>query len=554
MAHTDTLARTPGSVLQPAGHAPTTVIGRLVARRAVRSVIAWGYVFAAYVVGSISGFALTYKTQAAREQLARSFGANVGLQALIGPARHIDTVAGFAAWRTGVTLTVIGAVWGLLASTRLLRGEEEAGRWELLLSGQTTRRRAAAQGVAGLAAGWLVLFAVTTIATVADGRTVHPALPARACAFYALSITCGAAMFLAVGAFTSQLARTRRRAATIAGAVLGVAYMIRMVADAGTTLGWLRWASPLGWVEELRPLVGTHLLPLGPIGAFTVALAVLAVRLAGARDVGDGVLPERDTARARTRLLNGPTGLGLRLLRGTAVAWLVAVAGLGFVEGLIAKGAAVAVTGSAAVERALGRLGGRNGGVVAYLGLSFLITAIALTLVAAGQAAANREEEATGRLDNLLVRPVGRWSWLAGRLAVEAVILLILGLVAGAATWIGAATQHSGVGFGSLLQGGLNAVPPALFLLGAATLVHGAVPRLVTPVTYGLIAWSFLVEFVGSVINMSHWVLDTSILYHLAPAPAAPPRWGSAAVMVALGAAGALGGAALFRRRDLISA
>jgi ABC-2 type transport system permease protein len=361
-------------------------------------------------------------------------------------------------------------------------------------------------------------------------------------------------MFLAVGAFTSQLARTRRRAATIAGAVLGVAYVIRMVADAGTTLGWLRWVSPLGWVEELHPLVGTHVLPLVPIWAFAVGLAVLAVRLAGVRDVGDGVLPESDTAPANLRLLGSPTGLSLRLLRPNAVVWGIAFAGMGLVEGLIAKGAAAAVTGSAAVERAVGRLGGRSGGALAYLGLTFLISAIALTLVAAGHAAANREEEATGRLDNLLVRPVGRWSWLGGRLGVEAGILVALGLVAGAATWIGAASQHSGVGFGSLVQGGLNTVPPALFLLGAGTLVHGAAPRLVTPVTYGIIAWSFLIEFVGSVINMSHWVLDTSILYHLAPAPAAPPRWGSAAAMVALGAAAALAGAALFRRRDLVSA
>jgi ABC-2 type transport system permease protein len=270
--------------------------------------------------------------------------------------------------------------------------------------------------------------------------------------------------------------------------------------------------------------------------------------------VGDAVLPESDTAPANTRLLGSPTGLSLRLLRPNAVVWLLAVAGMGFVEGLIAKGAAAAVTGSASVERVMGRLGGRSGGVVAYLGLSFLITAIAVGLVAAGHAAANRDEEASGRLDNLLVRPVGRWYWLGGRLGIETGILAGLGLVAGVATWIGAATQHSGVGFGSLVQGGLNTVPPAVFLLGAGTFVQGTAPRLVTPVTYGLIAWSFLIEFVGSVVNMSHWVLDTSILYHLAPAPAAPPRWGSAAAMVALGAAAALGGAALFHRRDLVSA
>jgi ABC-2 type transport system permease protein len=551
MTMTETMS-TPSPTVQPAGRPPGSVVARVVARRAIRSAVVWGYVFAAYVAGSISGFALTYRTPAARAQLARSLGSNVGLQALIGPARHIDTVAGFASWRTSVTLAMIGAVWGLLASTRLLRGEEEAGRWELLLTGQTTRRRAGAQGIAGLTAGWAVVLALTTISAVVDGRTVHPALAPRACVFYAFSVTCGAAMFLAVGAVTSQLARTRRRAATIAGAALGVAYLIRLVADAGTTFGWLRWASPLGWVEELRPLVGTNLLPLLPIGAFTVGLCVVAVHLAGVRDVGDGVLPETDTAPARTRLLNGPNGLSLRLLRPTAVAWLAAIAGMGFVEGVIAKGAAGAVTGS--VQKALARVGGRSAGEAAYLGLSFLLTAIALTFVAAAHASANRDEEASGRLDHLLVRPVGRWSWLGGRLGIEAAILVALGLLAGVATWIGAASQHSGVGFGRLVEGGLNAVPPAVFLLGFATLAHGALPRLVTPLTYGLIAWSFLIEFVGSVTNMSHWLLDTSLLYHLAPAPAAPPRWGSAAALVALGAAGALVGGTLFRRRDLVSA
>ena len=40
-----------------------------------------------------------------------------------------------------------------------------------------------------------------------------------------------------------------------------------------------------------------------------------------------------------------------------------------------------------------------------------------MATAAAGQVAATREEEAASRLDNLLVRPVGRGRWLAGRLS-----------------------------------------------------------------------------------------------------------------------------------------
>jgi ABC-2 type transport system permease protein len=389
---------------------------------------------------------------------------------------------------------------------------------------------------------------------VADGRSVQPAVPVGASLYFSLALTAGAAMFLAVGAFTSQLARTRRRAAGIAGAVLGAAFLVRLVADSGSGLGWLRWASPIGWVEEMRPLTGSHLFALVPIVAFVVVLSGLSVKLAGVRDLGAGALAESDSSRPRTALLGSPARLAVRLARPVALTWLAAIAVLAFVTGAVAKAAAGAVSGSPSIQQAIERLGGRRFGAEAYLAISLLTVAAVIALVAAGQAASSREEEAAGRLDHLLVRPVGRFSWLGGRLAVGAVVLVVGGAVAGVGTWAGAASQHSGLGFGPLLEAGVNTVPPALFLLGFGTLIYGVAPRLVTVVTYGLVAWSFLVEFIGSVVKFSHWVLDTSLFFHLAPAPAASPNWASAAALVALGILGAaLGGAAL-RRRDLVGA
>src|ERR1035441_6521923 len=95
-----------------------------------------------------------------------------------------------------------------------------------------------------------------------------------------------AVMFLAVGALTSQLGATRRQAASSAAVFLGVAYAIRMIAAAGVGLHGLIWASPLGWVEELRPLTEPQPLALVPIVVFTGVLAVIAVRFAGSRDAG----------------------------------------------------------------------------------------------------------------------------------------------------------------------------------------------------------------------------------------------------------------------------
>ena len=128
-----------------AGRSPGTVVARLTARRAVRSGALWGSVFGLAVASSALTYTSFYKTPAARRHLAATFGNDHSVNALYGPAPQLQTAAGFAVFKTSMTLMLLGAVWGLLTSTRLLRGEEDAGRWELLLTGATTRRRAAAQ-------------------------------------------------------------------------------------------------------------------------------------------------------------------------------------------------------------------------------------------------------------------------------------------------------------------------------------------------------------------------------------------------------------------------
>ena len=145
-------------------------------------------------------------------------------------------------------------------------------------------------------------------------------------------------MFLAVGALASQLAATRRQASAYAGAALGVSYALRMVADSGTGLDWLRWVSPLGWVEQLQPLTAPHPFALLPIAGLVWRAELVH------RSPGGGARPRSEarslTVRARlphTRLCSGPAGLDIRLMRSTLVGWGVAIAAYGLLLGLVAK-------------------------------------------------------------------------------------------------------------------------------------------------------------------------------------------------------------------------
>ena len=151
---------------------------------------------------------------------------------------------------------ILGAVWGLLTGTRLLRGEEDSGRWELLLAGQTTRgrrrrpgarrpRRGRRRAVGGHRGHHRPHRARTSKVNIARraGALLRPGHGGhrRSCSWPSARSP-------------ASLAPTRRQAASYAAAFLGVCYAVRMVADAGVGLHGLIWASPLGWVEELRPL------------------------------------------------------------------------------------------------------------------------------------------------------------------------------------------------------------------------------------------------------------------------------------------------------------
>ena len=135
---------------------------------------------------------------------------------------------------------------------------------------------------------------------------------------------------------SSQLAPTRRVALELGGAVVGLSLLLRVVADTSSGAGWLRWATPLGWAEELRPFTGPRplvlLLPLAASGA--------AARGRGAdrrapRHRHRAAARARHAPQPRLRLLSSPTAQALRSERGSLIVWMGSVAAFAFILGVV---------------------------------------------------------------------------------------------------------------------------------------------------------------------------------------------------------------------------
>lgn len=526
---------------------PPALVARLTWRRTWKGAAGVGAANVLVTVTAVLGYAAAYPDPADRVTLARSIGSNPGLNALFGETRALETMAGFTEWRVVLALALVGGIWGMFATTRVLRGEEDAGRTEVLLAGPVTRTGAVGATLSGLAGAWLLSTAITVSGLVLGSGGDLGAGPA---ALLGLTLTSLALVMVGVAAVTSQLAATRRRATGTAAAVLGVSYAIRVAADSSPDLRSWRWWTPLGWLEEIRPLTGASVLPLVLMWLLAVVLGAAALWLVTRRDTGEGLWGAGDVARPRTGLLAGPLGLAVRLSRGPAASWALGFAVFGALIGLVARTASDAMSSSTGDE-VLGRLGVADAGARAYTGVSFVFVTLGVGLIAAGQVAALRDEEASRRLEAVLTRPVGRWRWLLGRGAVACgvVVLAAAAVVAGAA--VAGSVGDLGVATGDLVVAGANVVPAAVLVLGLGMLLFGVVPRAAVALTYTYVAGSFLLETVGAAVELPSMLLDLSVLHHVAPAPAVDPDWSAAAVMVAVGVAAAVVGGLAFVRRDL---
>jgi ABC-2 type transport system permease protein len=545
----------------PAGirtyRSPETVIARFVARRTLKSAAVWAFIFGSYTASKTVGFAQAAPTAAARAKLLHTFGNNVGLNALLGVPHNIDTMSGYAAWNTFSVVTIIGAIWAFMLSTKYFRGEEEAGRSELLLAGQTTARRATANTMAGLGASLCLLFAVVAVLFVIIGKLPSIGFSPRSALFFSLSVIMGAVLFMAIGAVTSQLMPTRSRAAGLAAAIFGIFFLVKAMADVSNA-HWLLNVTPLGWIERLRPLTGSQPIWLVPIFGLVAACVAVAVYLAGRRDLGESTFADRDSAPAHTGLLNSTFGAALRLTKGATVGWIVAIVLSGVFYGLLTKTVGQALAGLS-TKRGTGKIIGglaHNAQLsvqTLFIGVIFFILVPLVMCYAASAVAKIRDEEAQGYVDNFLVRPVSRWRWLGERTLLVALSALAACLLGGLGVWLGEASQHVGISFNSLVLAGLNMLGAVLLTLGVGIFAIGLVPRLASLIAYSVIGWSFLMEILGSGLHLNHWLLDTSVLQHVTLAPAVRPDWRANAVLAGLGAAAYLAGSLLFNSRDLES-
>jgi len=537
---------------------PESIVGRFFTKRALRSSAILGLVVAIFMITKAASYLSSYPSEAARAKIAASLGNNIGIEALLGTAKHTETMAGFVTWSFLSLTAAAGAIWALLMATKYLRGEEDSGRWELFLSGLVNARTATSRTIVAMTTGLGLAFILFGLGVLYIGHMHDVSFTASAIWFMALALTAGAAEFMAIGSLTSQLMSTRAKANAIAVAVFGLFYALRLIADT-TSATWLLNISPLGWVEKLQPLYDSQAIWLIPIILFTVITFAVAIFLSGRRDLGESIIKARDYSKPHYYLLGSSLGFAVRITKNVNLGWLGAVALAALVYGQLANKTIVnSLSSSGTAGKEINRLSqttqSRALTTATFLGITFFIIMMITMFYAASSVGRVREDEAEGFLDNLIVRPVSRLRWLAGRVGLILVIIGLAGLVSSIAMWFGQASQPGGASFHSLFTAGMNAIIPAIFVLGVSIFAFGLLPRYTIIISYTVIAWSFLITMLSSGINLNHWLLDTSLFRHVLLAPAVNPNWHTNLIIALFSLVLIIVGFLAFNNRDIQTA
>jgi ABC-2 type transport system permease protein len=280
--------------------------------------------------------------------------------------------------------------------------------------------------------------------------------------------------------------------------------------------------------------------------AAAVLIAAVAVSLARRRDVGGSVLHGRAVARSRTVLLGSPGQAALRAELPTLLAWAVSAGLFAVLLGAFAHSVAEEIaradihTYGLSISTATG-----------YLAAVFALFALVVAFFAVSHIAGLRDEESSGRLETLFALPIGRRTWLGGRLAIAAATTAALALLLGACAWAGAAATNSGVGLCGLIEAGANCIAVSLLFLGLGALVYAWLPRPSPGAAFGLVGVAFLWELLGGILGAPGWLISASPFHHVTQVPLVAADLQGTAVMLAVAAAAATAAIDRFARRDL---
>jgi ABC-2 type transport system permease protein len=529
------------------------------------AILGWGIGMGLVVISPMASVHALVTTPEARQQLislAATFAWNADVVA-------VDTIGGYATWKIGIFVFLI-AVWPILAGSRMLRGEEDRGSMDVLLSLPRPRVRVALEKVAAMGTALLVMGLLIGLLAYAGGKQFGGDFGVGDALLYGLNLSLICAVFGSLALLISQFTQERGPAAGSTAGLLLVFIVLDMVHRVAANTEWISRFSPIYYYNLSKPLVpsygsnfGAMLVMLG----LAVILGGAAVWLFARRDIGRTApvprwlrLPERTASRAlpvRDWSVRSVYARGLRMIALPTLWWTLGIAGFAgwmvYVVQLMEQKLSALLSGSAAMTELIKNLGGGDVGVNAgFLSAMFFFLPLLVMAFAVTQVNGWSADEQDGRLDLVLAAPQPRPSVLLGRFAALATATVFIAVVTLLVSAGAAAAAGLSINLGNLAAATLGIIPLGLLIASIGYLAAGWLRTAADTglLSFVLAAW-FFISFIGPELKLPDATLRLSAFYYYGTPLLHGLQLSSVVGILAVAALGLAVGVARFIRKDI---
>jgi ABC-2 type transport system permease protein len=529
------------------------------------AILGWGIGMGLVVVSPMASVAALVTTPQAREQLvslAASFAWNADVVA-------VDTIGGYATWKIGIFVFLI-AVWPLLAGSRMLRGEEERGSLDVLLSVPRPRVGVALEKVAAMWTALAAMGVLIGLLAFAGGQKFGGEFGLGDALLLGLNLALLCAVVGGVALLISQFTQEQGPAAGWTAGLLLVFIVMDMVHRVVPSTEWISRLSPIYYYNLSKPLVPSYGVNLGAM----VLLLALALILSGAaiwlfarRDIGGTVplprwlrLPERPANRALPVgdwSLRSIYARSLGMIAVPAAWWTLGIAAWAVWVEVVVQQMEARLTSllqsSPAAVNLIKNLSGGNADINAgFLSALFVFVPLFLMAFVVTQVNSWSADEQNGRLELVLAAPQARIQVLLGRFAALATATIVISLITLVAAYAAAVATGLKLDLGNLAAATLGMVPLGLLVAGIGYMAAGWLRTAADTglLSFVLAAW-FFISFIGPELKLPEATLKLSAFYYYGT-PLLNGLQVTSVVGVIVVAALALGiGAMRFARKDI---
>jgi len=492
------------------------------------AIVGWGIGMGLVVVSPMASVAALVTTPQAREQLislAQTFAWNAD-------AIAVDTIGGYATFKIGIFIFLI-AIWPLLAGSRMLRGEEDRGSMDVLLSLPRPRLRVAMEKLAAMWTALTAMGVLIGLLAFAGGKKFGADFGLGDGLLFGLNLALICAVIGGVALLISQFTQERGPAAGWTAALLLVFIVLDMVHRVVPNSEWISRLSPVYYYNLSKPLVPGHGVDVGGM-VVQLALAALlggaAVWLFARRDVGGTVplprllrLPERPPSRALPLgdwSLRSVYARSLGTIAMPTLWWTLLIAGWAgwvvYVVQLMETRLSGLLSGSPAMINLIKNLGGSDVNVnEGFLSATFIFLPLFLMAFAVTQVNRWSADEQDGRLDLVLAAHQRRLGVLLGRFGALATATVVIAVITLLVSFASAAAAGVSLDGGNLTAATLGMIPLGLLIAAIGYLASGWLRTAADTglLSFVLAAWFFL-SFIGPELKLPDATLRLSAFYY----------------------------------------